>query len=49
MPSDIRSWKQNAQIALKGLSAVKTVTRTCRLKDGSEKVLSMTVKREFDI
>lgn len=49
MPADIRGWKQNSKIQVQGHNAIKTVTRTCRLKDGSEKVLTVTVEREFDL
>ena len=49
MPHDIRGWKQNSKIQVQGHRALKTVTRTCRLKDGSEKVLTVTIEREFDI
>jgi hypothetical protein len=49
MPPDIRGWKQNSKIQVQGNKAIKTVTRTCRLKDGSEKVLTETREREFDL
>ena len=49
MPMDIRGWKQNSKIQVQGHRAIKTVTRTCRLKDGSEKVLTVTQEREFDL
>ena len=49
MPADIRGWKQNSKIQVQGHHAIKTVTRTCRLKDGSEKILTVTVEREFDL
>ena len=49
MPPDIRGWKQNSKIQVQGNKAIKTVTRTCRLKDGSEKVLVETREREFDL
>ena len=42
MPMDIRGWKQNSKIQVQGHRAIKTVTRTCRLKDGSEKQLVVT-------
>ena len=42
MPADIRGWKQNSKIQVQGHRAIKTVTRTCRLKDGTEKVLTVT-------
>ena len=42
MPMDIRGWKQNSKIQVQGHRAIKTVTRTCRLKDGTEKVLTVT-------
>ena len=49
MPPDIRGWKQNSKIQVQGHRAIKTVTRTCRLKDGSEKLLTVTVEREFEL
>lgn len=39
MPPDVRSWKQNTKVHVKGNQASKTITRTCILKDGSEKVI----------
>ncbi len=47
MPADIRGWKQNSKISVQGFRAVKTVTRTCRLKDGSEKIFTEVIEREF--
>ena len=49
MPADIRGWKQNSKIQVQGHKAIKTVTRTCRLKDGSQKVLELTIEREFEL
>ena len=49
MPEDVRSWKQNAQIQIKGHTAIKSVTRTCRLKNGEDKVLTMSLKMDFDL
>lgn len=49
MPPDIRGWKQNSKISVQGHRAVKTVTRTCRLKDGSEKTLTVNIDREFEL
>ena len=49
LPADIRGWKQNAKISVQGNKAVKTVTRTCRLKDGSEKILERVIEREFEL
>ena len=47
MPTDVRSYKQNSKVHVHGSLATKTVTRTCILKDGSEKVLTKTIPREF--
>ena len=49
MPPNIRGWKQNSKVQVQGHKAIKTVTRMCRLTDGSEKQVSVTVEREFDI
>ena len=49
MPADIRGWKQNSKISVQGHRATKTITRTCRLKDGSEKVLVKNIEREFEL
>ncbi len=47
MPPDIRGWKQNSKIQVQGHKAIKTITRTCRLRDGSEKVLTLVIDRDF--
>ena len=47
VPADVRSWKQNVKVHVQGSLANKTVTRTCILKDGSEKVLTKTISKEF--
>jgi hypothetical protein len=47
MPPDVRSWKQNTKVNVQGTKATKTVTRTCKLKDGSEKVITKTLTKEF--
>lgn len=47
MPPDVRSWKQNTKVHVKGNIASKTVTRTCILKDGSERVITKTLNKEF--
>jgi hypothetical protein len=47
MPPDVRSWKQNTKVNVQGTKATKTVTRTCKMKDGSEKVLTKTVAKDF--
>lgn len=49
MPAEIRGWKQSSKIQVQGHRAIKTVTRTCRMKDGTEKVLTLTVEREFEL
>ena len=40
MPSGVKSWKQNVKVRLEGSRAIKTVTRTCVMKDGSEQVIT---------
>jgi hypothetical protein len=47
MPADVRSWKQNTKVNVQGTKATKTITRTCKLKDGSEKVVTKALTREF--
>ncbi len=47
MPPDVRSWKQNTKVNVQGTKATKTITRTCKMKDGSDKVITQTVTREF--
>ena len=47
MPADVRSWKQNTKVNVQGTKATKTITRTCKMKDGSDKVITKTVSREF--
>lgn len=47
MPPDVRSWKQNTKVHVQGNIANKTIIRTCILKDGSEKVITKTIPREF--
>lgn len=47
MPADVRSWKQNTKVNVQGTKATKTITRTCKMKDGSDKVITKTVTREF--
>lgn len=49
MPADVRGWKQNSKISVQGFKATKTVTRTCRLKDGSEQVYTQESFREFQL
>jgi hypothetical protein len=49
MPEDVRSWKQNSKVNVQGYKASKTVTRVCKLKDGSEKQLTKTLTKDFAI
>lgn len=49
MPAEVRSWKQHSKIKVQGNQAKKTTIRTCKLKDGSEKVLEKTEERTFTI
>lgn len=41
MPPDVRGWKQNSKIQVQGHKAIKTITRTCRLKDGTDPIKSI--------
>ena len=36
MPNGVISWKQNSKVNVQGNQATKTVTRVCKLKDGTE-------------
>ena len=49
MPKDVRSWKQNSKIQVQGNQAKKTTVRTCKMKDGSEKELTRTEERIFNL
>ena len=49
MPTEVRSWKQHSKIRVQGNNAKKTTVRTCKLKDGSEKVLEKTEERIFKV
>ena len=40
MPPDVRSWKQNSRINVKGTTATKITTRFIKLKDGTEDTLT---------
>ena len=48
MPDNVISWKQNSKVNVQGNKATKTITRTCKLKDGSEEVLTKSITREFE-
>lgn len=37
MPENVRSWKQHSKVSVQGGTAVKTVTRNCKMMDGSDK------------
>ena len=39
-PDNTKGWTQKVKVQVKGLNARKTVTRTCNLKDGTEKELN---------
>jgi hypothetical protein len=47
MPADIRGWKQSSKISVQGHHATKTITRTCRLKDGTSKEYTKTIDKTF--
>jgi hypothetical protein len=48
MPPDVRSWKQHTKVNVAGNKATKTITRTCKIKDGSDKVVTKTIAKEFE-
>jgi hypothetical protein len=47
MPENVRSWKQNSKVNVQGNTATKTVSRVCKLKDNTEKVLTKTTNKVF--
>ncbi len=49
MPTGVRSWKQNSKVSVSGNKATKTVTRVCKMDDGTDKTLTKTVAKEFTI
>jgi len=49
MPEDVVSWKQNAKVSVHGNHAKKTVTRVCKMKNGEEKSLEITVEKDFTV
>lgn len=49
MPEGVRSWKQNSKIQVQGNLAKKTVVRTLKMKDGTEKVITKTLERKFTL
>jgi hypothetical protein len=48
VPTNHRGWQQKSQISVQGRKAVKTVTRTYNLADGSTKVVTVTQERQFN-
>ncbi len=49
MPDGVRSWKQNSKIQVQGNLAKKTSVRTCKMKDGTEKVLDKTMEKMLEL
>lgn len=49
MPENVRSWKQNSKIQVQGNLAKKTIVRTLKMKDGTEKVLNKTLEKRFEL
>ena len=49
MPADVLSWRQNNKVVVQGDTAVKTVSRTCRLKNGQEKTLTRQITKKLDL
>ena len=49
MPDNVRSWKQNSKIQVQGNLAKKTIVRTLKMKDGTEKVLNKTLELPFPL
>lgn len=49
MPADVLSWKQNNKVVVQGDEAVKTVTRVCRLKNGTERTLTKQITKKLDM
>ena len=49
MPEGVRSWKQNSKIQVQGNLAKKTVVRTLKMKDGTEKILDKTLEKKFEL
>ena len=47
MPKDTMDCIQDIQMTVRGKKAVKTVTRTCRLYDGTIKVLTVVQERQI--
>lgn len=49
MPDGFISWKQHSKISVKGALATKVTTRTCKMKDGSEKKIDVTNEKTFKL
>ena len=49
MPTGVRSWKQKSKIKMEGKVAVKVTTRHLRMKDGTDKELTMEETKQIDI
>ena len=48
MPEDNLGYGQSSGMSVSGKTATRTVTRTVKLSDGTEKVLTKTESRTFD-
>ena len=49
MPANEVSAKMEIKVRTQDKHSVKTVTRTCKLADGSTKVLKKTIERDFEV
>lgn len=49
MPQGVKSWKQKSRINVKGTTATKITTRTIRMKDGTEDVLTKEDVQEIQL
>lgn len=48
MPEGTLSYKSSTKVTNQGQKAIKTVTWTCQLKDGSEKIVKKVIESQFD-
>jgi hypothetical protein len=49
MPENVKSWKQNSKIQVQGNLAKKTIVRTLKMWDGTEKVLNKTFEKRLSM
>lgn len=48
MPEGTTSYKSSTKVTMQGQKAIKTVTWTCNMKDGSEKIVTKIIESQFD-